>query len=186
MQVLAFSKQDQDRGLSLIGLPQDTRKCSLRVLIFHILASRSLARQAPRNAEYHVADLKALPFTDATFNFAFSQSVIEHVVGWEDALVELHRVLKLEGELLIRIENGSVDNRPRVYSLLNYLLFRNRAKIQDPSFRLNGRFRSWRLTARIELRCARDSFGRIATSIAPFWISISHFTTGTRALARLW
>jgi SAM-dependent methyltransferase len=95
-------------------------------------------KNAPPNSEYHVADLKKLPFMDKAFNFVFSQSVIEHVVGWEDALVELHRVIAPGGELLIRLENGSIGSRPRLYSLFNYLLLRNRAKVQTPSFRLEA------------------------------------------------
>jgi SAM-dependent methyltransferase len=93
-------------------------------------------KKATQNSEYHIGDLKRLPFANETFSFAFSQSVIEHVVGWEGALRELHRVLRPGGELLIRVENGSVNSRPRLYSLINYLLFRNRAKVQSPSFRL--------------------------------------------------
>jgi ubiquinone/menaquinone biosynthesis C-methylase UbiE len=133
-------------------------------------------RRAPANSVYHVADLKKLPFANETFSFVFSQSVIEHIVGWESALKELHRVLKPGGELLIRLENGSINSRPRIQSLLNYLLLRNRAELQSPSFRLEAG--DWRqhesnfdvqeIPSDVLLRALRRS-----------GFLISYFTTGT-------
>lgn len=98
-----------------------------------------LARAAsPQNAEFHLADLKRLPFRDQSFDFIFSQSVLEHIVGWEDALGELYRVLQPGGRFLIRVENGGVkDTRSRAYALLNYLFLRNRVAVEQPSFRLD-------------------------------------------------
>ena len=99
-----------------------------------------MARQNARsNAAYEVADLTKLPFNDMTFNFAFSQSVLEHVVGWEEALAELHRVLLPGGEVLIRVGNAGVRNTSSPYrALINYLLLRNRTKVQVPSFKLEA------------------------------------------------
>jgi ubiquinone/menaquinone biosynthesis C-methylase UbiE len=133
-------------------------------------------KRAPSNTQYHVADLKILPFKEGTFSFAFSQSVIEHIVGWEDALAELHRVLMPGGELLIRMENGSVNSRPRIQSLLNYLLFRNRARLQNPSFKLEvgdwrqheSNFDVQEIPSDVLLRALRHC-----------GFKISHFTTRT-------
>lgn len=92
---------------------------------------------APENAEFQVADLKRLPYEDNIFNFAFSQSVLEHVVGWDIALTELYRVLLPNGRLLIRLGNAGVRNTSSLYkALLNYLLSRNKVFIESPSFKL--------------------------------------------------
>jgi SAM-dependent methyltransferase len=98
----------------------------------------SMASQhAPENAKFLVGDLKKLSFDDGSFDFVFSQSVIEHVVGWEEALAELNRVLVPGGKLLIRVENAGVgDHISRYRSLLNYLLCRNRTRYAMPSFEL--------------------------------------------------
>src|SRR5687767_10189664 len=47
-----------------------------------LLGTQMAIRKSSANARFQVADLKALPFKDCTFGFIFSQSVIEHVVGW--------------------------------------------------------------------------------------------------------
>ncbi len=96
-----------------------------------------MAYERTQNAEFRVADLKKLPFGDDTFDFSFSQSVIEHVVGWEDALAELYRVLVPGGSLLIRVGNAGVRNvSSRYRALLNLVLSRNRVYVEDPSFEL--------------------------------------------------
>jgi ubiquinone/menaquinone biosynthesis C-methylase UbiE len=102
-----------------------------------------LARdKAPTNADFAVADLKRLPFADNTFDFVFSQSVLEHVVGWETALVELYRILRHSGHLLIRLGNGGVHNRSLYLAALYYLLRMNRAHHLNPSFELRSE-NSW-------------------------------------------
>ena len=91
--------------------------------------------KAPQNAKFEVGDLKQLPYKDNSFDFAFSQSVLEHVVGWEEALIELHRVLVPGGRLLIRVENAGVSAVLSLYrALFNYLLLRNRTHPVPPVF----------------------------------------------------
>src|SRR5262245_29013856 len=99
-----------------------------------------LAKQgSPANVLFEVADLTRLPFPDNHFDFAYSQSVLEHVVGWELAIAELHRVLRPGAELLIRVGNGGVRNVSSPYrALLNYVLFKNRAETAAPSFKLES------------------------------------------------
>jgi len=105
--------------------------------ISHIAVDLARAA-APQNAEYHIADLKRIPFEDHSFDFIFSQSVLEHIVGWEYALRELYRVLRPGGQLLIRVENGGIKQASsRAYALMNYVFLRNRVTIEKPSFRLD-------------------------------------------------
>lgn len=142
-----------------------------------------IAREnAPCNTEYHVSDLKKLPFMDGSFDFIFSQSVLEHVVGWEDALAELYRVLVPGGQLLIRIENGGIKNVPsRFRAFLNYVLVRNRAKVILPSFHLQAgdweqhetNFDVQEIPSDVLLRTLRR-----------YGFSISRFTTGTQSWRR--
>jgi ubiquinone/menaquinone biosynthesis C-methylase UbiE len=97
----------------------------------------SMARQkAPSNAEFKVADLKRLPFDRDSFDFCFSQSVIEHIVGWEEAIRELRRVLVPGGQLLIRVSNGDIDSIPRRRAVFRYLFLKNHVSAQVPSFEL--------------------------------------------------
>jgi ubiquinone/menaquinone biosynthesis C-methylase UbiE len=95
-------------------------------------------QKAPANAEFKVADLKKLPFREDSFEFCFSQSVIEHIVGWEDAIRELRRVLVPDGHLLIRVSNGDIDSISRRRAVFKYLFLRNRVSPQVPSFELKN------------------------------------------------
>lgn len=141
-----------------------------------------MAREgAPTNAQYHVADLKQLPFADKTFTFIFSQSVIEHVVGWEDALAELHRVLIDGGELLIRVGNGGSGFHGQhagshLRAVLNYLLRRNRVEVQTPSFQLRSGDWSQHVTNFDVQEIPSDVLLKVLRRLR---FSISYFTTGT-------
>jgi ubiquinone/menaquinone biosynthesis C-methylase UbiE len=49
-----------------------------------------MAQQRPAgNLRVLASDLKDLPFEDDSFDFVFSQSVMEHVVGWGEAVREV-------------------------------------------------------------------------------------------------
>ena len=89
------------------------------------------------NARFYVADLKQLAEQNNSVDFIFSQSVLEHVVNWEDGLREMYRVLKKGGVLLIRVGNGGVRGKSLPIALRDYLFFRNQVKEVNPSFRLN-------------------------------------------------
>lgn len=88
------------------------------------------------NAEFRCADLKSLPFKNDFFDFIFSQSVLEHVVQWEQAVKEICRVLKKDGDLLIRVGNSGRRGKKLIKALTAYLMRRNKVKIINPSFEL--------------------------------------------------
>ena len=133
--------------------------------------------KAPPNVEFKVEDIKRLSFPDAAFDFCFSQSVIEHVVGWQEALKELHRVLVPNGHLLIRVSNGNIDSIPRRQAFFRYLFRKNTVINLTPSFKLEDdnwtdqetNFDIQEIPSDVLLRALRD---------ADF--SITYFTTGIK------
>jgi SAM-dependent methyltransferase len=73
-----------------------------------------------------VADVRALPFSDSSFDLAFCISTLEHIgrdnkvydvdaerddAGDEAALRELHRVLTKDGRLLVSVPTGEHDDQ---------------------------------------------------------------------------
>jgi len=55
-----------------------------------------------------IADLEApLPFRTNSIARVFSKSVMEHVVNFEAAMGELHRVVRADGEIIIRVPHFS-------------------------------------------------------------------------------
>jgi SAM-dependent methyltransferase len=67
---------------------------------------RRLAEEEP-NLSFEVADGRALPYPEASFDHAYSISVLEHVDGPEQALRELARVLRTGGRLVITLPHAS-------------------------------------------------------------------------------
>jgi SAM-dependent methyltransferase len=52
-----------------------------------------------------VADVREIPFADASFDVIYSMGTIEHFDGSEDAVVEMARVLKPGGRLILGVPN---------------------------------------------------------------------------------
>ena len=46
------------------------------------------------------ADVTRLPFPDGSFDYVVSYLMLHHVVGWDRAMVEMHRVLRPGGRLV--------------------------------------------------------------------------------------
>lgn len=88
------------------------------------------------NVNFIIADLKNLPFEDNFFDLIWSQSVIEHVVGYFYGIKEMHRVLKPRGKLLIRVSNGGRHDVTLLRVFLNYILCRNKVIKLNPTFKL--------------------------------------------------
>ena len=84
------------------------------------------------NAQFEIASVKELPWPDGFFDFAYSQSVIEHVVDYPAALQEIYRVLKPGGGILIRVENGD-SSSTLWYRRLPNLVFRNNKQVPLPA-----------------------------------------------------
>ena len=68
---------------------------------------RRLAEHAP-NIRFEVADGRALPFADASFDHAYSISVLEHIAepGDEQALAELARVVRPGGRVFVTLPHA--------------------------------------------------------------------------------
>jgi SAM-dependent methyltransferase len=62
---------------------------------------RAAVRGAGSNIRLRPCDLTSIDFPDNTFDFISSISVVEHIVDYEKAVAEMHRVLKPKGRLLI-------------------------------------------------------------------------------------
>ena len=60
-----------------------------------------------RNVTYHVGDIEALPFADASFDLVCSTGVVEYLPSIEHALQEMHRVLQPSGLLILSTTNAS-------------------------------------------------------------------------------
>jgi ubiquinone/menaquinone biosynthesis C-methylase UbiE len=133
--------------------------------------------KAPPNVLFKVQDIKRLSFPDASFDFCFSQSVIEHVVGWQDALKELHRVLVTGGCLLIRISNGTIDSVSRRQALFKYLFRRNSVVNLNPSFELQDN--NWK-DQETNFDIQEIPSDVLLKALRQTGFSISHFTTGIK------
>ena len=53
--------------------------------------------------DYHIADICNLPFPDDTFDYVMSTEVFEHLPYPEKAMIELRRVAKPDGYLIISV-----------------------------------------------------------------------------------
>jgi ubiquinone/menaquinone biosynthesis C-methylase UbiE len=61
----------------------------------------AVARAKVRSAEFHVADVESLPFADAEFGLAVISLALCHLADPTTAVVELGRVLRPGGSLVI-------------------------------------------------------------------------------------
>lgn len=71
-------------------------------------AAVAAARRRYPELEAHVADVRALPFDDSSFDAVVSNSTLDHfpaLAGVEAAVRELHRVLEPGGVLVLTLDN---------------------------------------------------------------------------------
>ena len=84
-------------------------------------------------------DGKALPFEDGSFDNVVAFEVLEHVFEVENALSELHRVLKPEGGLLVttpfmyREHEGPFDSARYTSWGMNHILGKSKFKVLEQS-----------------------------------------------------
>ena len=74
-----------------------------------IATARGLVGDNARSCEWHVADVTALPFADATFSVAICQQGIQFFPDREAALHEIHRVMRPGGRILISFWAGASE-----------------------------------------------------------------------------
>ena len=74
-----------------------------------------------------VADAKHMPYKDNSFNFLFSNSVLEHIDDIEDVLKEAKRILKPKEKFLFTVPNRNFSNNLFFYRLLSVIGLRELA-----------------------------------------------------------
>jgi ubiquinone/menaquinone biosynthesis C-methylase UbiE len=94
------------------------------------------SKASPSNARFQVSDLQKMPFEAGSFDFVYSQSVIEHVPDWQASIREMYRVVKKGGEVLIRVGNGGRDEKHLGRALFDVITGRNHTISCKPSFEL--------------------------------------------------
>jgi SAM-dependent methyltransferase len=94
--------------LAVVLARQGIRVTSVDRLVREIETWRALAGGVP-GLELQVADGRALPFADASFDHAYSISVLEHIEepGDADALRELSRVVRSGGRVLVTLPHAT-------------------------------------------------------------------------------
>jgi len=124
-----------------------------------------------------VADVRALPFSDSSFDLAFCISTLEHIgrdnkvydvdaeredAGDEAALRELHRVLTKDGRLLVSVPTGEHDDQGwqiqrtpeewiAVFERAGFIVYEDELYLRAA----NG----WRRASLVEARTARYGSG---------------------------
>ncbi len=88
-------------------------------------AQRSTVTQGLTNVHFAVAVIETLPYSDEQFDKIICGEVLEHVFDKDKALVELHRVLKPGGTLIITVPNLNADGTwwGRLLRLLGFRSF---------------------------------------------------------------
>jgi ubiquinone/menaquinone biosynthesis C-methylase UbiE/DNA-binding transcriptional ArsR family regulator len=79
-------------------------------------ARQRVADHPARNVQFHQGDLSRLPIEDCACDLAIACLVLHHVTEPEAALVEIHRVLKPGGRMLL-VEQRSHENQ-RFYEVM--------------------------------------------------------------------
>ena len=76
--------------------------------------------KAPGNLDFSVGSVEELNFSNSEFDFAYSNSLLEHVAHPQKALKELYRVVKPGGELALTID---YYHAPAGDHLYDYIFF---------------------------------------------------------------
>jgi ubiquinone/menaquinone biosynthesis C-methylase UbiE len=87
----------------MLGLlePGSVRYCGIDVKPARVREARGAARDHGLRLELAVADVRGIPFRDATFECTFAIGVLQHVTGATRAVTELARVTRPDGRVLL-------------------------------------------------------------------------------------
>lgn len=105
------------------NLPQIPRDCQVwGVDISRVLLEKSLRDYPDRNLRLIVGEAEALPFPDNTFDNMFSLGALNHVNDPGKALLEMARVVKPDGLIVVADELPDLPNRQIAHKLGLYKL----------------------------------------------------------------
>jgi SAM-dependent methyltransferase len=87
----------------MLGLlePGSVRYCGIDLRPARVREARGAARDHGLRLDLAVADVRGIPFRDATFECAFAIGVLQHVAGAAHAVAELARVTRPDGRVLL-------------------------------------------------------------------------------------
>jgi SAM-dependent methyltransferase len=87
----------------MLGLlePGSVRYCGIDLKPARVREARGAARDHGLRLELAVADVRGIPFRDATFECTFAIGVLQHVAGAPHAVAELARVTRPDGRVLL-------------------------------------------------------------------------------------
>jgi SAM-dependent methyltransferase len=110
----------------MLGLlePGSVRYCGIDLKPARVREARGAARDHGLRLDLAVADVRGIPFRDATFESTFAIGVLQHVAGAAHAVAELARVTRPDGRvLLVEPDNAnrywfsSLESGRRAYEL---------------------------------------------------------------------
>lgn len=92
----------------------------------HSVAVSSRARANGRREGFDTrllrADIRELPFGDASFDFVYTMGTIEHIDEYRDAVAECHRVLRPGGRAIIGVpDRWNIFLRPLMVEIMSRL-----------------------------------------------------------------
>jgi ubiquinone/menaquinone biosynthesis C-methylase UbiE len=87
----------------MLGLlePGSVRYCGIDIKPARVREARGAARDHGLRLDLAVADVRGIPFRDATFECTFAIGVLQHVAGASHAVAELARVTRPDGRVLL-------------------------------------------------------------------------------------
>jgi len=82
-----------------------------------------------------VADLtKRMPFEDGCFDVVYASQVLEHIFNYEDLMLEIHRILKLDGVMYAGVPHWQGRNAVAGLGHVRYFVQESFLMFTDPRF----------------------------------------------------
>ena len=73
--------------------------------VYGVEINRGVAREAKKKIDIIIADARSLPFRKNDFDIVISNQLIEHIIDVDSFLIEINRVLKNKGFVIISTPN---------------------------------------------------------------------------------